>query len=156
LTATETSTSGAVPPKPGLPPSSFPGSLIRWMRWWPVSFLLPIGLVYYFHAGSISFHGHVYSFAALSRAAGVGSLLGIKVAVAALLTELLSVGWAASSLRHMCMVRSASWWSDVGVTVMNNAHLDRIVAMVLSFGLVFFLSTGSTTFWRARQAYKSA
>jgi sterol desaturase/sphingolipid hydroxylase (fatty acid hydroxylase superfamily) len=108
------------------------------MRWWPVSFLLPAGLVYYFHAGSISFHGYVYSFEALSRAAGVGSLLGIKAAGAALLTELLSVGWAASSLRHMCKVRSASWWSDVGVTALNNTHLDRIVAIVLSFGLVFF------------------
>jgi sterol desaturase/sphingolipid hydroxylase (fatty acid hydroxylase superfamily) len=138
LSATETATSGAVPPKRGLPPSSSPHGLIRWIRWWPVSFLLPIGLLYYFHAGGISYQGHVYSFEALGRAAGVGSLLGIKAAAAALLTELLSVGWAASSLRHMCLVRTASWWSDAGVTVMNNAHLDRMVAAVLSFGLVFF------------------
>lgn len=138
MTVTETVPPGTLPPKPGVPKSSSCGGLSRWMRWWPVSFLLPIGLVYYFHTGSISFHGHVYSFGALSRAAGLGSLLAFKAAGAALLTELLSVGWTASSLRHMCFVRSRSWWSDFGVTVMNNVRLARIIGIVLSFGLVFF------------------
>ena len=121
----------------GIRPSSSAHKIARWLSWWPISFLLPIGLVFFLHKGSITLHGYTYSYENLSRAVGLGSLLGIKVVLAVLLTELLIVGWAASSLRHMCMIRSASWWSDIGVTFMNNVHLDRIIAIALSFGLAF-------------------
>jgi len=138
LTATETTTSGDFPPTPVNPPSPSSGRLFHWMSWWPISFILPIGIVYWLHAGSISFHGHVYSIETLSQTGRIGSLRGLEAIAAALLTELLSVGWAASSLRHMCKVRSASWWSDIGVAAMTGLHLGRIVAIVLSFGLAFF------------------
>jgi sterol desaturase/sphingolipid hydroxylase (fatty acid hydroxylase superfamily) len=137
VSARDTSLSDALPPKPGLQPPSTVHNILRWTNWWPISFLLPIGLVFFLHKGGITLHGYTYSYENLSRSVGLGSLLGIKIVIAVLLTELLSVGWAASSLRHMCTVRSASWWSDIGVTFMTNVHLDRIVAIALSFGLAF-------------------
>jgi sterol desaturase/sphingolipid hydroxylase (fatty acid hydroxylase superfamily) len=135
VSARDTSLSDSLPAKPGLQPPSSVHNFLRWMSWWPISFLVPIGLVFFQPKGGITIHGYTYSFENLSHSVGLGSLLGIKVVIAALLTELLSVGWAASSIRHMCTVRSASWWSDIGVAIMNNIHLSRIIAIVLSFGI---------------------
>jgi len=87
--------------------------------------------------GSIIVHGHTYSYERLIGAVGAGSLLGIKVTLAASVTELLSVGWKASSIRHMFAIRSSSWRTDVGVTIMDTVHLSRILARVMSFGLAF-------------------
>jgi sterol desaturase/sphingolipid hydroxylase (fatty acid hydroxylase superfamily) len=45
------------------------------------------------------------------------------------------VGWAASSLRHMLVIRSASWRSDICVALLGYTRLERIVGIILSIGI---------------------
>ena len=132
------SISDTPPPKFDLQPPTSAYSIVRWTSWWPISFLLPLAFMGFLHKGSITLRGYSYSFENIGHLVGLGSLLGVKIVLAVLLTELLSVGWAASSLRHMLVIRSASWWSDICVHSMMYIHLDQIIGVVLSFGISLF------------------
>jgi sterol desaturase/sphingolipid hydroxylase (fatty acid hydroxylase superfamily) len=57
---------------------------------------------------------------------------------AATTPELLSVGWAESSLRHLLVVRTASFWTDLCVFFVLHTHLSRIIALILTFGRSLF------------------
>jgi sterol desaturase/sphingolipid hydroxylase (fatty acid hydroxylase superfamily) len=130
-----------LPPEPGdFQPESWARNLIRSIRRgissWPVSLLLPLACVVFLQEGGITIGG--YSFEHLVHSARLGVVLGSQLLLAVIAAELLSVGWAESSLRHLLFVRTASFWSDLCVFFAIHLHLSRIIALILTFGITLF------------------
>ncbi|MDQ6702254.1 MAG: sterol desaturase family protein [Pseudomonadota bacterium] len=96
--------------------------------------LLPLACVVFLQIGGITIGGYRYSIQDLGRWARVGGLLP-ELLLAVFATELLSVGWAESSLRHLLFVRTASFWSDICVFVTNHLHMFRFIDVILTFGI---------------------
>src|ERR1700730_5583037 len=132
-----------LPPEPGVyQPTSWARNLIGFIRrgisWWPVSLLLPLACVVILQGGGITIGEYRYSLQDLEHLARVGVVLASELLLAAFATELLSVGWAESSLRHLLVVRTASFWSDICVFSADHTHLSRIIAVILTFGISLF------------------
>jgi sterol desaturase/sphingolipid hydroxylase (fatty acid hydroxylase superfamily) len=107
-------------------------------RWWPVSLLLPLACVVFLQEVGITIGRYRYSFQNLDHWAHVGVVLASELLLAVFATELLSVGWAESSLRHLLVVRTASFWTDVCMFFVVHTHLNRLISLILTFGITLF------------------
>ena len=111
------------------------GLIHRYISWWPISFLLPPAAMMLFQQSRIVINGYSYSVENLGHMIWFSSLIGPRIILSVMITELLIVGWQESSLRQLLFIRTPSCWSDIGVAIMMTLRLDRVVAAVLSFGL---------------------
>jgi sterol desaturase/sphingolipid hydroxylase (fatty acid hydroxylase superfamily) len=132
-----------LPPEPGgFQPPSWALGFVRFIRrgisWWPVSLLLPLACVVLLQKGGIAIGGYRYSFQDLEHLARAGVVFASELLLAAFATEILSVGWAESTLRHLLFVRTPSFWSDICVFFAIHLNLTRIIALILTFGISLF------------------